>query len=385
MMLGGSTTSLLSLISCLSPEEYQIDLQLQSNAGPLYELIPEYVNILPEARKYRGRSKLIKLLRMIFQGVFIKGIFARLKCKRLGISRDVWGDFVAKSLSKKNTNHYDYAISYLEGWSNSYLMYHVDANKKYAWIHSTFSKTAEDPKTQLKWIRKVDKVIFVTEACRDEFTEILPEMAHKADIVYNITDSSIIKKRAEVADASDSFYTDFINANCIKIITVCRISISVKGLDRILSCAKALTARGVKFIWYIIGDGPDLEAYRQAILREQLGDYIVLVGRRMNPYPFIKAANLMCMPSRYEGKPIAITESMILGVPPVVTEYLSAREQIRDGYDGIIVKNDETSVVDKLVELTENLEIISTISKNLLLGEYGNREYVKEVEDKLFG
>ena len=50
MILGGSTTALLSLINNLDGDEYQIDLQLQKNAGPLFEEIPKHVNILPEAQ-----------------------------------------------------------------------------------------------------------------------------------------------------------------------------------------------------------------------------------------------------------------------------------------------------------------------------------------------
>ena len=55
MILGGSTTSLLSLLNSMDPEKYAIDLQLQSNSGPLMHEIPSHVNLLPEAQKHAGR------------------------------------------------------------------------------------------------------------------------------------------------------------------------------------------------------------------------------------------------------------------------------------------------------------------------------------------
>ena len=385
MILGGSTTSLLSLINCLDPEKYKIDLLLQSKSGPLYKSIPDKVNILPSAAKYGGKKgKIIKLMKIFFSGVLVKAFFSRLKKRKLGLSQDVIIDYWAKVLSKKNTTHYDYAISYLEGWSNSYLAHMVSADKKYAWIHSTFSKTAEDTKSQLSWIKKVDNVVFVTDACKVEFEKLLPEVADKALTIFNVTDSKIIKQRAEQIDNGDSHYLAFSSFEGLKVITVCRLTSNVKGLDRIVNCAKALRDNGISFLWYIVGDGPDEGCIRALIESEHLEDYLVLAGRRFNPYPFIKIADIMCMPSRYEGKPIVITESMILGVPPIVTEYLSANEQIENGVDGVVVPNDDVAAVDSVVSVVKDSVKIEKLKENVRSREYGNSEYVSEIEKMLF-
>lgn len=49
MMLGGSTTSLLSLLQNFDYEKYQVDLLLYKAEGPFIGYIPEQVNILPTA------------------------------------------------------------------------------------------------------------------------------------------------------------------------------------------------------------------------------------------------------------------------------------------------------------------------------------------------
>ena len=385
MLLGGSTTSLLAFLNSLDPQKYQIDLQLQGNGGPLFDSIPSNVNVLPEAKKYKGKmAKFIRFSRMFFQGAFFKSFFVGMKNKKGRCSNDVINEFWAKHLSKPNDNHYDYAISFLEGWGSNYLAYRINADKKYAWIHSTFSKTTDDPKGQLKWIDKVNKVVFVTDACKREFEELLPEAKEKGVTVENIIDSEILRKRAEQEDATDEAFENFKKSNCTKIITVCRVVIDVKGLDRVVAAAAALRDSGVEFLWYVVGDGADLPALTSMIENAGLKDMLVPIGRRGNPYPFIKAADIMCMPSRYEGKPMVITESQILGTVPIVTEYLSANDQIKSGVDGVVVPNGDDSIIAPLLELASDKDAIMAIRQNLLSRDYGNREYIHVIEKELF-
>ena len=134
MILGGSTTALLSLLNNLPPDKYEIDLQLLKNEGPLFNEIPKHVNVLPEAEEYSDpRGKFIKLSRFVFSKYFFQSLYRGMFVSKTGIiSHDVAGDFKARKLCKKNTNNYDYAISFLEGWSNTYFAYNVTAEKKYA-------------------------------------------------------------------------------------------------------------------------------------------------------------------------------------------------------------------------------------------------------------
>jgi glycosyltransferase involved in cell wall biosynthesis len=385
MMLGGSTTALLSLMNSLDPAKYQIDLQLQSNSGPLLGDVPAHVNILPAAQKYTGaKGRVLKPLKFVLQGAAIKALLVNFKNEKRGLSPDVVADFFAKSLSRKNPNHYDYAIGFLEGWSNFYLAYHVDSDKKYAWLHSTFANITSNPQTQLPWMKRVDKIVFVTDACAEAFKKTLPVMADKTIVIENITDSRIIRKRSERREETDEAYIRYKKADCFKIITVCRLTISTKGLDRIVCCAKRLKEEGIAFLWYIVGNGTDEEQLKTMIDKAGVAEELVPIGVRFNPYPFIKEADVMCMPSRYEGKPIVVTESMILGVPPIVTEYLSAHDQIDHLNDGLVVPNDEESVVAAMLECSQNFDKILNMKECLQGKEYGNKAYISTIEDALF-
>ena len=53
MMLGGSTTSLISFIKNLNFDEFDVDLQLFENNGKYIDYIPENIRLLPPAKKHK--------------------------------------------------------------------------------------------------------------------------------------------------------------------------------------------------------------------------------------------------------------------------------------------------------------------------------------------
>ena len=112
-----------------------------------------------------------------------------------------------------------------------------------------------------------------------------------------------------------------------------------------------------------------------------VSEQVVMIGNRLNPLPFIKLADAFCMLSRYEGKPMVITESMILGTVPIVAEYLSAHEQIQNGVDGIIVENSDDAGFEEVSRCIDTPETLTKMRENLLSNEYGNSDYIKEIEN----
>ena len=78
-----------------------------------------------------------------------------------------------------------------------------------------------------------------------------------------------------------------------------------------------------------------------------------LLGAKDNPYPYMAAADLFVLQSYYEGKPLVVDEALVTGTPVLVTDYVSAKEQVSSEV-GIVVKNDEAAITDKLEELIKN-------------------------------
>ena len=79
---------------------------------------------------------------------------------------------------------------------------------------------------------------------------------------------------------------------------------------------------------------------------------------------------------------MAITESFIMGLVPVVTEYTSAKEQIRNGIDGLVFDNNDQALYEGLKKLLENPQVIDELKKNVDVTDYGNEKEIV-IFDKL--
>lgn len=384
MIVGGSTTALIGLLNAIDRNQYDIDLILYKNEGKLFGFIPEDVHILPEAFICNGKyGSIKKWAKGIASGYLIKARKTNHKIKQKGLSQQVLYDFQVHELSRTLPGHYDIAIGFLEGWADRFIVSNVDADIRIGWLHSTFGKIAAIPKLEETWMNKVDSIICVAQSCVDDFVTAMPEYEHKATYIPNIIDAEYIKKRAMEVETNDNLYDCFARCDCFKIVSVCRLSIETKGLDRMIAAAEGLVRCGYEFVWYVVGEGSDRSILEKMINERGLQKYIVLTGVRINPYPFIKAADVLCMASRWEGMPSTVTEAKILGTPCVVTEYLSAREQIKQGIEGIIVRNDDSAIEKGLEWCLNNRQKLEEMSAFLMSSRYANKEAFRLLENEL--
>jgi glycosyltransferase involved in cell wall biosynthesis len=129
-----------------------------------------------------------------------------------------------------------------------------------------------------------------------------------------------------------------------------------KGLDRLAGLVKALAARGVKVEWRIVGgsvlaDGqPDadlqtIEAYRLPPTRnpEELTDHLAW-------------ADVLVMPSYFEGVPLMLLEAQRLGVVPIATRVGAVHEAVAHGRTGFLVESGSLVVtVGQILQCVQRL------------------------------
>ena len=140
----------------------------------------------------------------------------------------------------------------------------------------------------------------------------------------------------------------------------------VKGLDRILTALQKLSESGCSdFLWHYIGDGRDYQQLQAKIEEFGLQEKVVCYGQMNNPLVILKQMDCFVLASRYEGKPVSVTEAMALGIPCIVTEYASAREQIADGEEGIVTENSEDGVCKAFKAVMENPSQLDTYRMNM--------------------
>jgi glycosyltransferase involved in cell wall biosynthesis len=89
---------------------------------------------------------------------------------------------------------------------------------------------------------------------------------------------------------------------------------------------------------HLLGQGPLEANLRDFVVGHQLQNHVTFAGYVNNPLPYVKRCQLFCLPSLYEGLPLALLEAMACSVPVLATDCPSGpREVLADGRFGRLV------------------------------------------------
>ena len=374
--IGGAMTSLVNFLNCIDCTKYDVDVLFYEIDGGRWGIKDE-INILPQGKKHESRS-LSNILKKVLSPSYMLARFRDTYYKKVKNNKRRAVQIMAKQgcrYSPRLDKKYDIAIAYEYTWPLNYLVTKVDARKKIAWHHLDFETSGLVFKDDKKAFDAVDRLVFVSENCMDKFIGDHPEYKDKSLFIPNILTSGYVRKKGEepcVLPFEDGH-------NLIKFVTVARISFEHKGIDRGVEVFRRLRDEGLlhNVRWTIIGKGRDYENLCRMIEEYDLGDYIFPIGVRENPIPYMKKHHALLLPSRHEGKPMVVTEGYIMGLVPVVTNYTSAHEQIRDGVDGLVFENNTEALYAGLKKLLENTDVLRAMKENILASDYGNEREIE--------
>lgn len=383
MGIGGVERSLINMLENFDYDNYDLDLMLYRHEGEFMEFIPSKVNLLNEIDGYSDFGVPIKNLiqkgKISLASARIRAKFVSTVIKKVKHIEDIsyYQDQLSKKFSQpylsRLDKEYDVAISYV--WPHDFIANKVKANKKIAWIHTDYSTIEIDRKYDLEIWNKFNYIISISEECTNSFLKVYPTLKDKIIYMENITSPEFIKKMAE-----DKIEEEIINDNAYKLVTVARLS-PPKGIDNAVRAMKVLKDRGLENIkWYVIGYGPEEEKIKMLIDDLDLKEQFILLGKKTNPYPYIKHCDLYVQPSRYEGKAVTITEAQILQKPILVTNYPTAKSQITNNVDGMITELSINGIADGIEQMINNKELTERLIKNT-----GEKNYSNSYElDKLY-
>ncbi len=142
-----------------------------------------------------------------------------------------------------------------------------------------------------------------------------------------------------------------------------------KGLDRLAEIAAALLAEPERFVLRLVG-GRIVDSGAGAVDLAALGPLIEPPVYDDDAIAGLYTwADVMIMPSRYEGLPLAIIEAMTLGCAPIATDVGAVREAIRSGENGHVVANDEkaaAAMIALLGRLADDRAELARLSANAM-------------------
>ena len=151
-------------------------------------------------------------------------------------------------------------------------------------------------------------------------------------MIENLMPVKSIREQAEEFSAKKEMPDDGMR----KLLSIGRFC-TAKNFDNVPDICRRILRSGINVRWYLIGFGSDEALIQRKIVECGMEDHVVILGKKTNPYPYIKACDLYVQPSRYEGNSVSVHEAQILGKPVVITDYATSASQLENGIDGIIV------------------------------------------------
>ena len=387
--LGGAEISLIGLLQALDYSRYDVDLFIHRHQGELMQFIPKEVNLLPELMPYACiESPLTEALWKGQYGVALGRLKAKWRALRYqpkdsSKPQCAIFQYIAQEVNKylpslEQYGEYDLAISFLQ--PHNYVLSKVKAKKKACWIHTDYTKVEFDVDAELPIWSVYDQIVSISPDVTRTFLQVFPSLEDKIVEIENILSSEFVRKRADEFEfkfnGNDNGNVNK-NSKVVNILSVGRFS-EAKNYDNVPDICRQVREQGVDVRWYIIGYGEEA-LIRQKIHEAGMEEYVILLGKRTNPYPYMKACDIYAQPSRYEGKSVTVREAQMLCKPVVITNYSTAKSQIRDGVDGVIVPKDNEGCAKGIADFIRNKQLQNDIINYLHDHDYGNVEEVEKV------
>ncbi|MGM7721171.1 glycosyltransferase [Metabacillus sp. Hm71] len=364
---GGGEKSLVNLLSQIDYDRYNVDLFLFNHEGLFMEFLPNQVHVLPLPKTYRifTQPLLHAIMKLLIKGkpiiAFNRIMFSYInkKIKDTSIKEQYSWRYLSKSLSCLEKK-YDVTIGFLEKSSTYYSVDKVSSSKKIGWIHIDYDKLGMDPNFDANYFNKLDHIVTVSKECATVLKQRFPAEKEKVKVIYNIVSPSMIKSMANHKEYNLASKKN----DEIFILTIGRLHYQ-KGYELAIEACKILVEKGLNIRWNVIGEGDEREKLSKLIKKYNMAQHFKLLGLKSNPYPYIQHADIYAQTSRFEGKSIAIDEAKILCKPIIVTNYSTAKDQITNYVDGLIVEMDPVSIAEGIEKMIINPDLRERITNNL--------------------
>ena len=303
---GGAERVIVNIIRLLDKNRYDVTLLLCEKGGPYLELIPDHVKVLSLNVK-RTRYSLIPLI---------------IEIRRLK------PDIIFSTTVRMNI--FVLLASYF--LPKSIRIFVREPNMPQVKLDNG----AMSEKTVFlirKLYKRAFRAVAQTNEMKDEMINVYGLNPDKIVTLINPVDS-------ESMDAKLNGVESPYEAGYINFVYVGRIEYQ-KGYDIVINAMKKVKDN-VRL--YMIGEGSRMPDAKERIVDAGLSDKIKLMGFQNNPFVYIKYADALILPSRWEGLPNVVLEAVYMGTPVIMTKVNSFCEKLlSDKKIGKVVENEELS------------------------------------------
>ncbi|MDU1912140.1 glycosyltransferase [Fusobacterium sp.] len=221
-------------------------------------------------------------------------------------------------------------------------------SKNLVWVHSSvenWKKKKNKIKRFTKRLEYYNKIICICQEMEEDLLKLNNNLLGKSEYIYNPIDFEKIKI---LSDAP--FHEE--EKKLVKekfLLMVSRLDIIPKDFETLFSAFDIAKEKGYEGRLYLIGDGPDKEKVEKMRENFKYKEEILLLGRKQNPYNWMKKADKLILSSRYEGFSVVLLEGIVLNGKVISSNCkVGPKEILADGRGKLFEVGD-------IVELSKNI------------------------------
>lgn len=315
--VGGIEKAQVNLLDNIDYDKYNVALVLEKKEGELLDKINKNVDIR-ELKVSENKDVLIR--------------------KFVNATRKL----IFKVFEYDN---YDFSCCYTTySYSGNKLAKIASFNNAF-YVHSDYRQVYSEESEfreffDSRGVSEYKKIIFVSKESEKSFTSVYPELKDKTMVLNNFIDISDIKaKSKEVCDKKKKKSTTLF-------VFVGRLDDSSKKLTRAIHLIKEIKNSEL----WIVGDGPDRNLYEEEVKKEKLENKITFLGKKINPYPYMKEADYILLTSDYEGFPVTYLEAIVLD-KDILTTIPTSDDSIDMKKYAHIISKDEKEMVKEVKKI----------------------------------
>ncbi len=372
MVFGGVAKVLVNMLKVLDLKDCKIDILILHPHGEMLKDIPEKYEVIPSSPFFEVCDiSLSNALKSGSPSVIFNKIKLYLLMKTGRITKVIQRE--RKKILKKQ---YDVEIAYKEGFCTIFTAA-GDSKKKVNWVHADYrlnNTSKHHMPLVIDALSRIDVNVAQSEDAAEAYKEVfgLKEMT----VIRNFIDTEEIRQK--------SLAPCELKKDTFNMVGIGRMHYQ-KGFVRMMDVLHNLKEKGHDFCFTLVGDGEERAQIEEKIREYALEDCVHLAGYDNNPYRYIRAADLVVLPSYSESSPTIVYETLAVGTTPVVAcEVAGLRSQLEDGRFGIICYNSVQGLTDALDEVLRDPKILEKYRAEMKLYENTNNiESAKKVKELL--
>lgn len=271
-----------------------------------------------------------------------------------------------KEIKRIQKENYDVTISFFQ-FLPAYIT-KVKGPKHFIFLHGSVEQYFQGIRkyfktTFFKKINKFDYICTVSEEMRVQLKNIFPKLTNKQITIYNPIDFENIEKLSEAKEELPLKERKLLDSKYI--CSVGRLDEGQKDFTTLIKVYSNLVKKGIieeKLV--IVGDGPHKNSLETLVKDLNVEKEVIFLGKKSNPYIWIKNSKLFILSSKYEGFPTVMIEALVLNTPTISSNCLTGPKEIL-----------ENGKYGKLFRIGNEIEL-----ERMIIGTLNNSNYIKTRE-----